>query len=303
MRERVIVLPDKHFYEELVEISKELYLRALKIIPPDVRAALVKAYESEESERGKNILGVILKNIEVAEQNDLIICQDTGTPIFLVNLPQEIDLNLTSFKDSLVAGVRKATTEHPFRSSIVSPLTRKNNQDSTGYRIPVFHFEYKNDADDKSIDILMIPKGSGSENMSYLKMLTPAEGIKGIKKFVLQSIMETGANPCPPYIVGIGLGGTSDLCMINAKKAAVREVGSHNGNQEIAELETELFTMINSLGFGPMGLGGKNTCLAVHIEEAYTHISQNPVGINIQCWAARRSRAKIDPHGNVEYGF
>lgn len=296
-------MPDKLFYEKLTEVSKELYLRALKIIPPDVKTALTRAYESEESSRGRNILGVILQNIEVAEKNDLIICQDTGTPIFWVSFPQETDVNLALFKDSLIDGVRKATTGHPFRSSIVSPLTRKNNQDSTGFRIPVFHFEYKDDPDDKSIDILMIPKGSGSENMSYLKMLTPAEGIKGIKKFVLQSILETGANPCPPYIVGIGLGGTSDLCMINAKKAAVREVGSHNANKDIADLEEELFTMINSLGFGPMGLGGSNTCLAVHIEEAYTHISQNPVGINIQCWAARRSRVKIGPTGSIEYGF
>lgn len=149
----------------------------------------------------------------------------------------------------------------------------------------------------------MIPKGSGSENMSFLKMLVPADGIAGVKKFIIDSVVEAGGKPCPPGVVGVGIGGTADLAVTLANKAISRPVGSSNPYTEIAQLEDELLRAINSTGIGPMGLGGAVTSLAVHIEQAHTHITQLPVAVNMQCWAARRARAKVYPDGNVEIGY
>jgi fumarate hydratase subunit alpha/L(+)-tartrate dehydratase alpha subunit len=157
------------------------------------------------------------------------------------------------------------------------------------------HFE-KNDEDD-NIEMIFVPKGSGSENMSFLRMFTPADGIKAVKKFVLESVFQAGANPCPPTVVGIGIGGTSDLCMLLAKKAATRNINIRNEEKNIRALEKELLTSINDLGIGPMGLGGKATALAVNIEKADTHITLNPVAVNLQCWAARRSKCLIKKNG------
>jgi fumarate hydratase subunit alpha/L(+)-tartrate dehydratase alpha subunit len=180
-------------------------------------------------------------------------------------------------------------------------VTRVNPQTSIGEGLPVIHWDF--DAETDYLDILMMPKGSGSENMSAMKMFIPADGVAAVKKFIIDTVIASGANPCPPGIIGVGIGGTADLVMSLAKKALTRPVGSRNHDSYFAALEEELEEAINSTGIGPMGLGGVNTTLAVHIEWAYTHITQNPVAVNTQCWPARRARAKIWADGRVEYGF
>lgn len=293
---------NNHFYNLVEETSSKLYVKALKDLPPDVRIGLKAAYERETSTTGLQILNTMLENVKIADSQTRLICQDTGIPIYFVKVGDKMRLSMCQLEEAIVKGTARATTEHPFRSSVVSPLKRQNNQNSTGYRIPVIHYQFVKDSED--LEILMVPKGSGSENMSFLKMLIPADGLRGVKRHILETIIGMGANPCPPYTVGIGLGGTSDLCMKLAKIASTtRELDSKNSDPEMAELEQELLEAINSLKIGPMGLGGVNTAMAVHIEHAYTHITQNPVGINIQCWPARRARAIFKANGNIEYGY
>ena len=288
-------------YQIVEDAAKELYTRALKYLPPDVTAALEKAYARETDGIAKSILGTILQNIEIAKNEKLLICQDTGLPIFFVEIGSRFIVDGARIAAALEKGVRRATLEHPFRGSSTHPLTRKNPQTSVGEGLPIIHWEFE--AESEVLDILMVPKGSGSENMSTMRMLIPADGVQGIKKFVVDAVVESGGNPCPPGIIGVGIGGTSDLVGVLAKKAICRPVGSSNPDPELAKMEDELLKAINATGIGPMGLGGDTTALAVHIESAYTHITQNPVAVNTQCWAARRMRAKIDRDGNVEYGY
>ena len=166
--------------------------------------------------------------------------------------------------------------------------------------MPVVDFDF-HDAD--FIEILMIPKGSGSENMSFLKMCLPAEGVDGIKRFVVESVFNSGGNPCPPTIIGVGIGGTADQCMKLAKDAIARPLGTRNADAEVAKLEDDLLEMVNQLGIGPMGLGGNTTCIGVNVEMAYTHMTLNPVAVNTQCWAARRAVARIWADGRTEIGY
>lgn len=290
------------FNEQLVEdVAKKLYITALKKLPPDVKDALEKAYKRETKETAKEIFRTILKNIHVAEENDLLICQDTGLPIYFVTISSGFPADGAKIARALYNGAKRATLEHPFRGSSTHPLTRVNPQTSVGYRLPVIHWEFNEETD--YLDILMVPKGSGSENMSTMQMFIPADGVVALKKFVLDRVITSGANPCPPCIIGVGIGGTADLVSVLAKKAITRPVGSRNPDPQFAELEEELTAVINETGIGPMGLGGDTTVLAVHIEYAYTHITQNPIAVNTQCWPARRARAKIFPDGQVEYGY
>jgi fumarate hydratase subunit alpha/L(+)-tartrate dehydratase alpha subunit len=171
--------------------------------------------------------------------------------------------------------------------------------DNTGHRIPHIHWEFVPGWD--GLDVKCIPKGSGSENMSFLNMLAPADGVKAIKRFVLDSVVGAGGKPCPPGIVGVGIGGSADLAMHLAKEAIARPVGTINDDPDVAELEQELFSLLNETGVGPMGLGGDTTVLSVHVEQAHTHITLNPVAVNYQCWAARRATVHIDASGNIEY--
>ncbi|MFZ7102868.1 MAG: fumarate hydratase [Peptococcaceae bacterium] len=300
MTNETIAVAD-NFYSIVEEVCKELYIKALKDIPPDVREALKKAREKENDPVAKEIFETIFKSIEISDKDSMLICQDTGIPIYWVEIGTKLIINGIALQEAITRGTQRATLEHPLRSSVVSPLRRQNNQSSTGYRVPIIHFEFIKDAD--YLNIKMVPKGSGSEQMSFLKMLIPADGITGIKKYVLNCVVEAGANPCPSTIVGIGIGGTADYCAYLAKKAATRRVGSSNPDPEIAALEKELLEYINESGIGPMGLGGNNTALAVHIEQAYTHITQNPVAVNMQCWAARRAAARIYGDGRKELGY
>ena len=289
------------FYSLVENVCKELYVQSLKEIPPDIVAAIRKAAATETKEVAKRIFSHYLQSIELGRDKNMIVCQDTGIPIYWVDIGSELRLDGARLTEAITRGTERATREHPLRSSIVSPITRENRQTSTGQRIPVIHYDFAAGSD--VLDILFMPKGSGSENMSFLKMLVPADGVNGIKKFVLEQVVGAGAKPCPPTIVGIGIGGSADLCMTLAKKATTRPLGTNNPDPQMAALEQELFEAINQTGLGPQGLGGNTTALAVHIESAWTHITCNPVAVNMQCWRAERRRAKIRADGSVEIGF
>jgi tartrate/fumarate subfamily iron-sulfur-dependent hydro-lyase alpha chain len=288
-------------YQIVEDAAKDLYIRALCDLPPDVREALRRAHEKETNPTAREIFEAMFRAIEIADEQKTLICQDTGLPIYMVKIGSGFPWNGYEIKTRLNKGAERATREFPFRGSSTHPLTRKNPQTSVGERLPVITFDYIKDAE--VLDILMVPKGSGSENMSTMKMFYPADGVAALKKFVVDSVFESGGNPCPPGIIGVGIGGTADLVMRLAKEAIVRPVGQRNEDPQVAEMERELEEAINAMGRGPMGLGGDISTLAVHIEMAYTHITQNPVAVNTQCWPARRSRVKIHPDGRVEYGY
>jgi fumarate hydratase subunit alpha/L(+)-tartrate dehydratase alpha subunit len=289
------------FYPLVETVCRDLYIQSLKEIPPDVVAALKHAAERETLTVAKRIFSHYLQSIELGRSQDKMVCQDTGIPIYWVEIGGDLRLDGAQLSAAIVRGTERATREHPLRSSIVSPLTRQNRQTSTGDRIPIIHYDFLAGSD--VLDILFMPKGSGSENMSFLQMLVPADGINGIKKFVLQNVVGAGAKACPPMVVGVGIGGSSDLCMTLAKKATTRALGSKNPDPQVAALEAELLDAINQTGIGPQGLGGNTTALAVHVEAAWTHITCNPVAVNIQCWRAERRRARITADEKVVIGF
>jgi len=289
------------FYALVEDVCRDLYIQSLKEIPPDIVEAIRQAAKRETKEVGRRIFSHYLQSIDLGRTQNMIVCQDTGIPIYWVEIGGNLRLDGARLSQAIVKGTERATREHPLRSSIVSPLTRQNRQTSTGERIPIIHYDFVPDSD--VLDILFMPKGSGSENMSFMKMLVPADGVAGIKRFVLEQVIGAGAKPCPPTIVGVGIGGSSDLCMTLAKKATLRPLGSRNPDPQVAALEEELLAAINQTGIGPQGLGGDTTALDVHIESAWTHITCNPVAVNLQCWRAERRRAKIAPDGKVDVGF
>ena len=286
--------------EAIEETAKLLYIRALKVLPDDIKEGFKRLDAGETDATGKSILATMIKNIDVAEETDNLLCQDTGIPIYNVTIGRGVEVDGIDLKAAITKGCERATTEYPLRSSIVHPVTRENKQTSCGHRVPVITVDFSDNADELVVE--MIPKGSGSENGSFLKMCIPAEGVAGIKTFVVDRVMEAGGKVCPPTIVGVGVGGTSDLCTKLAKIAATRPLGSVSDDPEGAKLEKELTEAVNSLGIGPQGLGGDSTAFAVHVETAATHITMNPVAVNIQCHSARRARATFTPDG-VEIGF
>jgi fumarate hydratase subunit alpha/L(+)-tartrate dehydratase alpha subunit len=282
------------------EVAKALYIRALKTLPPDVKQGFSRLAATETSMRAKDVLGTMIANIAVAERTDNLLCQDTGLPIYNVTIGRGVDVDGPGLKAAIRDGCARATREHPFRSSVVHPLTRRNDQTSCGIEIPVIHVDFSDKRD--TLEIEMIPKGSGSENNSFLKMAIPAEGVDAIKRFVVDCVIAAGGKTCPPTIVGVGVGGTSDHCVALAKRAATRALGTRCADPEGATLEGELTAAVNALGVGPQGLGGDSTAFAVHVELAATHITMNPVAVNMQCHSARRARATLTPAG-VAYGF
>lgn len=282
------------------EVARELYIRALKLLPPDIKAGFQELSRLETSKTGKTVLGTMIHNIAVAEDTDNLLCQDTGIPIYNVVIGHNVQFDGYALKEAIRRGCERATREHPLRSSVVHPLTRRNNHTSTGLRIPAIHFDFDDAAEHLHLE--MVPKGSGSENNSWLRMAIPAEGIDAVKVFVVDRVLEAGGKTCPPTIVGVGVGGTSDLCMHLAKVAATRALGSHCADPDGRKLEEELSAVVNQLGVGAQGLGGDATAFAVHVEVAATHITMNPVAVNMQCHSARRASARITPDG-VTYGF
>ncbi|MGC8895772.1 MAG: fumarate hydratase [Candidatus Bathyarchaeia archaeon] len=279
------------------DVAFNILKQAVIYLPEDVKQALKKAYAEETSETGKTQLKAILDNIDLAEKYQAPICQDTGTIIFYVKAGAETK-NLDKLEEPLIKAVRRATKEIPLRPNAVDPFTQKNSGDNTGRFIPYVNWEI---VPGDSIELTVMPKGGGSENVCLTGMLVPGEGINGLKKFVIESLIKAGAQPCPPTILGVAMGGGSDIAMKIAKKALLRPLNEPNPNPEIAKLEREIFEAANMTGIGPMGLGGKTTVLGVHIDYAYRHPASFPAAVAFNCWAARRASARIDADGTVEY--
>ena len=286
--------------EQVDDVARELYIRALKILPPDIKQGFARLDAGETDSTARSVLNTMLANIRVAEDTDNLLCQDTGIPIYNVRIGRDTQVDGHALKQAIRAGCERATREYPLRSSVVHPLTRKNEHSSCGIEVPVIHIDFSDTPE--TLEIEMVPKGSGSENNSFLKMAIPAEGIDAIKTFVIDCVIAAGGKTCPPTIVGVGIGGTSDLCVALAKRAATRPLGSRSGDPDAAALESQLSAAVNLLGVGPQGLGGDSTAFAVHIEVAATHITMKPVAVNMQCHSARRARATFTPSG-VTYGF
>ncbi len=285
---------------QVEEASKELYIRALKQLPPDVKRGFDVLAKSETDAGARRMLGTMMRNITVAEDTDNLLCQDTGIPIYNVWIGRGIEIDGVALKDAIRRGCERSTREYSFRSSIVHPTTRVNEQTSCGRGVPIINIDFT--AEPETLAIEMVPKGSGSENNSWLRMAIPAEGVDAIKTFVIDCVLDAGGKTCPPTIVGVGVGGTADLCVHLAKVAATRPLGTHCEDPEGAKLEVELTRAVNMLGVGPQGLGGDSTAFAVHVETAATHITMNPVAVNMQCHSARRASATITP-GGVRYAF
>lgn len=265
-------------------------------IPFDVFEHIRIAYEKETNEVSKSQLNSILENVKYAKDKKLPICQDTGTQTFFVDVGFDFPYK-KEIVNAITTSVSKATGLYYIRPNAVDPFSGKNPGNNVGRFIPYINWYLR---DGKDAIIYVLPKGGGSENASALGMLKPGEGIKGMKKFVVEQIIKAGANPCPPTIVGIGIGGGSDLSMILAKRALLRPLGQRHEEQRVAELELEMLDLLNKTEVGTMGWGGKTSVLDVHIEYAYRHPASFPVGLVVQCWADRRAVIKIDEKGNVE---
>ena len=267
--------------KEITNAVCNLYKEAVIELPNDVEEALKKAYEKETHELGQLNLKAIVDNIELAKKNNVPMCQDTGLPIFFVKLG---NIEVENLYLAIKEGVKKATKETPLRPNVVDPITRENTGENIGDGIPQIDVEL---TDSPTLEITVFPKGFGSENNNALKMGLPGDGIDGVKEFVLETVNKAQGKPCPPMIVGVGVGGSSDMAMKLAKKALLKPVGEHNPNKLLADTEKELLENINENGVGPMGLGGNTTALDVKILTAHTHTAGLPIGVCIQCWAGR----------------
>lgn len=284
--------------EKIIEDTAVNLLRlAVVQLPTDVKEALQRAYHEETSQAGKVQLEAILKNIELAEKENTPMCQDTGIIIFYVKAGTKAQ-GVDKIETALQNATRRGTKEIPLRPNTVDPFTQKNTGDNTGRYIPYIHWEI---IQGDTIEITAFPKGGGSENVCALGMITPGEGVRGLKKFVIDAVIKAGAKPCPPNILGVGIGGGADIVMKMAKKALLRPLNQPNPNPELARLEKELYEGANSTGIGPMGLGGKFTVLGVNVDYAHRHPASYPVAVAYQCWAARRATARINANGTVEY--
>jgi fumarate hydratase subunit alpha len=269
--------------DTIVKAVRELCINAACDLPVDVENAIKGAVEKEESEFGKYSLEKIVKNIGIARSTNSPMCQDTGMTVVLVEIGQDVHVVGGTLEDAINEGVGQGYTDGYLRKSVVrDPVFFREN---TGNNTPaIIHTKF---VPGDELKIQVLPKGAGSENMGTLKMLKPAEGLEGVKNFVIDSLTKAGGNPCPPVVVGVGIGGTMDMCTLLAKKALSRELGSVHPIPEYAELEKELLEKINKLGIGPQGFGGKVTALAVHIETYATHIATLPVAVTLNCHAAR----------------
>jgi len=279
------------------DVAFNILKQAVIYLPDDVKQALKKAYAEETSETGKTQLRAILDNIELAEKYQAPVCQDTGTIIFYIKAGAKAK-NLDKIEEALINATRRATKEIPLRPNAVDPFTQKNSGDNTGRFIPFVNWEI---VLGDSVELTVMTKGGGSENVCLTGMLVPGEGIKGLKKFVIDAVIKAGAQPCPPTILGIAMGGGADISMKLAKKTLLKPLNEPNPDPEIAKLEREIFEAANMTGIGPMGLGGKTTVLGVHIDYAFRHPASFPAAVSFNCWAARRASARINADGTVEY--
>jgi fumarate hydratase subunit alpha len=273
----------------------QLILKAETEIPPDVVSALKRAYQVEGG-AAKLQLEAMLTNVELAKKKRCPMCQDTGILTFFVRVGTEFPA-IGLLKEVIEQAVRRATLEIPLRPNTVDPMTSTNHGDNLGSSLPHIIWDFE---PGDQVHIMVLPKGSGSENMSTLGMLSPSAGLPGVKDFVINSVKKAGGKPCPPIVVGIGIGGSADLAMNLGKRALLRPIGVRNSEKNIAALEVELVEMINMTGIGAMGLGGKITALDVHVEVAHRHPASLPVGVVIQCWADRRASMVIHRDGRWE---
>ncbi|MFT8321122.1 MAG: fumarate hydratase [Bacillus sp. (in: firmicutes)] len=266
---------------------RDLCIHAACDLPKDVENLIMTGLKKEESQFGKYSLEKILKNIKLARAEDAPMCQDTGMTVVFVEVGQDVRIVDGDLTEAINEGVRQGYEEGYLRKSVVSDpvLDRKNTGDNTP---AVIHMKI---VPGDKVKIEVLPKGAGSENMGAVKMCKPAEGIEGVKDFIVNTIKQAGGNPCPPVIVGVGIGGTMDKCTLLAKKALARKAGKQNPNSAYAEMEVELLERINKLGIGPQGFGGKVTAFAVHIETYPTHIAMMPVCVTLNCHAARHKEA------------
>ena len=264
--------------EEITKNIKEMCIEANHFLSPDMAEAMKCAEKNEEAPLGKQILEQLQENLKIAGEDMIPICQDTGMAVVFLEIGQDVHLEGGALEDAVNEGVRQGYVEGYLRKSVVGdPLIRENTKDNTP---AVLHTRI---VDGDQVKIKVAPKGFGSENMSRVFMLKPAEGIEGVKDAVLTAVKDAGPNACPPMVVGVGIGGTFEKCALMAKEALTREVGSHSEIEYVKELEEELLTKINSLGIGPGGLGGTTTALAVNINTYPTHIAGLPVAVNICC--------------------
>lgn len=282
---------------ELEDIIVNLLRLAVTDLPSDVFKALENALRRERNPTAKSQLQTILENVTLARERSIPMCQDTGIQIFYISVGSDFSL-LSEIPYILTNAVRRGTQSIPLRPNTVHPILHENPGDNTGLNIPWINWKITEGAD---LRITAFPKGGGSENVCKLGMLTPGQGLDGMKRFVIDSMIEAGAKPCPPTIVGIGLGGGADICMKLAKEQLLRPVGHRHSDPQVAEMEEALKRALNKTGIGPMGLGGDTTVLDVHIGVAMRHPASLPVGLAVQCWAARRASATITNEGQVEY--
>jgi fumarate hydratase subunit alpha len=271
----------------ITEKVRNLCMEANTDLGDDMFQAFDRAMEKEESSMGLEILKELKENARIAKEEKVPICQDTGFAVVFVELGQDVHLIGGDLVEAIHEGVRQGYRDGYLRKSICHPFTRANTGDNTP---AIIHTEV---VPGEKVKIIVAPKGGGSENMSRVVMLTPSDGIEGIKRFVVQRVKESGSNPCPPTIVGIGIGGTFEQAALLAKKSLLRSLGSKNPDSELEKLESEILTEINKLGIGPQGLGGRTTSLAVHILMMPCHIASFPLAVNIQCHAQRHKEALI----------
>lgn len=266
---------------DIIKKVKDACMSANFELGADVITAFENAKEKEASPVGREIFDQLLENLKIAKDEKIALCQDTGFVVCFVELGDEVKVEGGNLVAAINEGVRQGYKEGYLRNSICHPFTRKNTGDNTP---AVVHLEL---VPGHQLKITLAPKGAGSENMSRATMLKPSDGVEGIKKFVMERVRESGANPCPPIIVGVGIGGTLEKAALIAKKALLRPIGSINSDPDAAKLEKELLAAINGLGIGPQGLGGSTTALAVHVEVFPCHIASLPVAVNINCHASR----------------
>jgi fumarate hydratase subunit alpha len=267
--------------EEIRDNVAQICIDAAYNLSEDVLTAFDRAIETETEPAAKEIIGLLKQNAQIAREDHIPICQDTGIAIFFVEIGQDLRIKNGFIVDAINEGVRKGYREGYLRKSVVDPITRKNTGDNTP---AIIYIEL---VPGDKLKISFMPKGAGSENMSAIRMLRPTEGVEGIKQFVLECVRKAGANPCPPVVIGVGIGGDFEKAALISKKALLRPIGNPNPKLELASLEMELLKAVNKTGIGPEGLGGKVTALAVHVESFPCHIASLPVAVNINCHAAR----------------
>lgn len=286
-------------YEKFQEMMGDLYFRAVTVFPPDLKETIQRAHARETNTIAKQHLQVMLDAIKTGEEKKIPICQDMGMQTYFIHLGPRMHVDGYKLQEAVKEGVRLCSNGRKYRKTLSHPITRLKDGEQVSSSHPHIYWGWIDDAD--YMEVMCISKGSGSENQSFQAMLVPAQGMEGVKKFIIDSVYAAGGQPCTPSVVTIGIGGTFDQNAKLTKIAMIRPVGRPSPDPLVAELEKEIFEAVNATGIGPMGFGGDTTTFAVHIELADVHETQNPVSVSLQCWAARRSGMRIFGDGTYEF--